>query len=230
VLNRRTVQLACIGLFLLAPALANAATRPWLSGSFGYSGYAMDDVNDDIGEINATLAGSGLEMDEITKGLSYGLAFGLDVSPAFSIGLGYDRLTGQSDVSDPSGSIEYDLPANLLRGFGRYSFQSTGKAKGFLEASLGRVSSDATATLTVVGVGTQSFKFEGSGLAFEGAGGVSYWTSPTIAMFGLVGYRVANVEDVEVDGQPAYNVSGENYSIDYSGIFMRLGLTVAFGQ
>ena len=77
-LNRGAVQLACIGVFLLAPALANAATRPWLSGSFGFSAYDMGDVNDQIGVINSNLAGTGFEMDEITKGLSYGLAFGLE--------------------------------------------------------------------------------------------------------------------------------------------------------
>lgn len=228
-LNRRMLQLVCFVLCLIAPAWAAAeGVRPWLFGSFGVSQYAMGDVNDDVGQINAALAGSGLSMDEITKGLQYGLAIGFDLSPAISLGLGYDRLTGQSDVSDASGSIEYDLPANLLRGFGRYSFQSTGKAKGFLEASLGRVTSDGAVTGTVVGVGTQTFKYEGSGVAFEGAGGVSYWTSPTIAMFALAGYRSASVEDVELDGQPAYNTSGGRYSIDYSGVFMRLGLTVAF--
>jgi hypothetical protein len=222
------LQLVCFVLCLIAPAWAAAeGVRPWLFGSFGVSQYAMGDVNDDVGQINAALAGSGLSMDEITKGLQYGLAIGFDLSPAISLGLGYDRLTGQSDVSDASGSIEYDLPANLLRGFGRYSFQSSGKAKGFLEASLGRISSDGTATATIVGVGTQTLNFEGSGVAFEGAGGFSYWTSPQIALTALAGYRVASVQDVKADGDAIYNQSGDNYSIDYSGVYLRLGLTVA---
>ena len=226
-LNRRILHFACFALCLMTPALATAATRPWLSGSFGVSMYAMGDVNDDVGQINAALAGSGLKMDELTKGLHYGLAIGFDVSPAFALGLGYDRLTGKTDVSDPSGSIEYDLPANLLRGFGRYSFQSSGKAKGFLEASLGRVSSDGTVTVTVTGVTSDAANLEGSGVAFEGGGGFSYWTSPQIALMAMAGYRVANVQDVKADGDAIYNTSGDNYSIDYSGVYLRLGLTVA---
>jgi hypothetical protein len=228
VLNRRILQFTCFTLCLVVPTLASAATRPWLSGSIGGSAYAMGDVNDEIALINASLAGSGLEMEEIERGLNYGLAFGLDVGTGWSVGLGYDRLTGKSDVGDASGSIEYDLPANLLRGFGRYSFESTGKTKGFLEASLGQVMADGTATLSVTGVGTESVSLEGSGMAFEGTGGFSYWTSPRIALVGSLGYRVAKAEDIEADGEPLYSPQGnERYSIDYSGIFVRFGLTVA---
>ena len=192
--------------------------------------YAMEDVNDDIGEINLALAGSGLEMDEVSKGMSFGLAFGLDLGSGFSIGLGYDRLMARSEVGDPTGSIEYDLPGNLLRGFGRYSFSGTGKTRGFLEASLGRVTSDGTVNLAATGYPTDTSNLDGSGFAFEGAGGFSYWTSPQIALVGTVGYRYASVHDVEVDGSPIYNQSGDPYSIDYSGAFVRFGLTVALGQ
>ena len=79
-LSRRILQLTCFALCLVVPTLASAATRPWLSGSIGGSAYAMGDVNDQIGVINSNLAGTGFEMDEITKGLSYGLAFGLDAA------------------------------------------------------------------------------------------------------------------------------------------------------
>lgn len=227
-LNRRILQFTCFALCLLVPTLATAATRPWLSGSIGGSTYAMGDVNDEVALINEALLGTGLEMDEVTKGLNYGLAFGLDLNPTFSIGLGYDRLTGQTEVSDPTGSIEYDLPSNVLRVFGRYSFQSTGKTKGFLEGSLGRVMSDGTGTVTVTGIGSETVDFEGSGLAAEGAGGFAYWTSPKIALTGTLGYRLAKVEDVEADGEPLYSPQGDGrYSIDYSGVFLRLGLTIA---
>ena len=224
---RRTLLLACAALCLMAPAAATAATRPWVSGWFGGSTYAMDDVNDDIGDINTVLQGSGLEMEEVNRGLTYGLAVGLDLGPCFSVGLGYDRLTGQSDVGNQFFSIEYDLPAYVLRGFGRYSFQSTGKAKGFLEASLGQVKCEGNAMTTVSVVGPPTSSIEGSDLAFEGAGGFSYWTQPQIAVVGVIGYRYANVGDVEANGSRVYNEDGDPYSIDYSGIFVRLGLTLA---
>jgi hypothetical protein len=225
--NSRFARLCFAALMLAAPAMSSAAVRPWLAGDIGASTYSMEDVNETVGQINAFLAGSGLSMDEVNNGLNYGLAFGLDFSNGFSAGVGYDMLTGNSKVSDASGSIEYDLPSNLLRGFGRYAFQSTGKAKGFLEASLGRVSSSASATLSVVGDPPEKDDFEGSAVAFEGGGGMSYWFSPQFAFTGSAGYRRAKIEDITVDGDPAYNASGDNYSIDYSGVFMRLGVTVA---
>lgn len=224
---RRTLLLACAALCLFIPAAATAGVRPWLSGWFGGSTYAMGDVNDDIGDINTALQGTGLEMEEINRGLTYGLALGLDLNPCVSVGLGYDKLTGQSDVGNQYFSVEYDLPAYVLRGFGRYSFQSTGKAKGFLEASLGRVVSQGNAMTTVSVVGPPTSSIEGSDFAFEGAGGASYWTSPQIAVVGMLGYRYANIGDVEANGSRIYNEDGDPYSLDYSGIFVRLGLTLA---
>jgi hypothetical protein len=227
VLNRQVLQFACFALCLLAPALATAGARPWISGSLGGSMYAMGDVNDYISTINSGLAGSGREMDEITQGLNYGLAFGLDVGSGFSVGLGYDRLNAQTAAGDANGSIEYDFPARVLRGFGRYSFASTGKTQGFLEASLGRITSDGTVSILVSAVGPTNGDLDGSGIALEGAGGLSYWTFPRIGLFGTLGFRSANVDNVEVDGSPIYNTSGDRYAIDYSGVFARLGLTVA---
>ena len=227
-LKRRVRKFACFALCLLFPALASAATRPWLSGSIGGSMYAMTDVNDQISLINGNLAGSGYQMDEVTKGLGYGAAIGFDVGPAFSIGVGYDRLTGSSGFDNGTESIEYDLPSNLFRGFGRYSFQSTGKAKGFLEASLGRMSSDGTVSGSAPGSPSLSLNLEGSGIAAEGTGGITYWTSPKIALTGSLGYRYAKAEDITADGDPLQSPNGNgDFSIDYSGVFVRLGLTLA---
>jgi len=230
VLNRRILQLACFALCLMIPAPATAAPRPWLSGWFGGSAYRMGDVNDDISQINSFLAGTGVKMEEIHRGPNYGLAFGLDVGRGFSIGFGYDVLAGKSDVSHPAFSLEYDLPANLLRGFGRYSFESTGKTTGFLELSMGHVTLDGSATASFSGAGSDTTSFEGSDLALEGAVGFSYWTSPHVALVGVFGYRSASVGGVEADGEPAYNSRGEPFSIDYSGAFLRLGLTLAWAR
>lgn len=226
-LKLRFPRLLLAALLLAVPALASAAVRPWLSGAIGGSSYAMGDVNDEVGAINTALAGTGLTMDEVSTGLNLGLAFGIDVGSGFAVGLGYDRLSAKTDVGDYSGSIEYDLPANMLRGFGRYSFESAGKAKGFLEASLGRVTSAGSITISATGYGSQSGDIDGSGIAFEGAGGLSVWATPQFAFTGMAGYRSAEVGEVAVDGNRIYDASGGDYTIDYSGLFLRLGFTVA---
>lgn len=227
----RYLGLCLAVVFTAMPALATAGVRPWFSGAIGGSTYDMTDVNDEIGVINGFINGTGLQpMDEITKGLNFGLAFGLDVGSGFAVGVGYDRLNGQSDIGDASGSIEYDLPANLVRAFGRYSFESAGRASGFLEASLGSVSSAGTISIAITGVGSVTGDVEGSGLAFEGAGGVSLWATPQFAVTGAAGYRFAKVGNVTVDGTRVYAPNGSDYSLDYSGLFVRTGITVAFAN
>ena len=149
--------LSCLGavlLFLASPAatpsiVSAAGVRPWLSVHALESTYSMSDVNSDIGNINALIAPSGLRMDEINRGLGLGAAFGLEIPGGFSIGLGYDRLTGSSDVSDPTGSIEYDLPANVFRAFGQYSIRGPGALGAHVGASLGVVSEAGSVTLTI---------------------------------------------------------------------------------
>lgn len=229
---RRNIFAALFALLLTAPLAtspSSAAVRPWFAGSLGGSTYSMSDVNDDVSTINASLAADGipLRMDEVSNGLNIGLAFGLELTPRFAIGLGYDRLNAGSDVGDWSGSIEYDLPANFVRAFGRYSFESAGKAKGFVEGSLGRIMSAGSVNVSVTGYGSENADLEGGSLGLEGAGGVALWATPQFAVTGMAGYRMAKVGTVEVDGQQVYNTDGSDYSIDYSGLFVRVGVMVA---
>jgi hypothetical protein len=225
--NLRVLGPCLAALLLATPAPASSGVRPWLSGAIGGSTYAMSDVNDDVGFINTALGGTGLRMGEVTAGFNYGAAIGLDVWRGFAVGLGYDRLAGHSDVAGYGLSVEYDLPADLLRGFGRYSFKSAGKSNGFLEASLGRVKSAASTTFAVPGLGTETSDLEGTSLAYEAAGGISAWTAPQFAITVMVGYRHATIGDVEVDGERIYDQSGGDYTIDYNGMFARLGILVA---
>lgn len=226
----RVARVLVAVLLLAVPVATSAAVRPWISGALGGSTYAMGDVNDEIGAVNVSLAGTGLKMNEVTKGFNYGLALGLDVGGGFAVGVGYDRLNARTKVGDFSGSLEYDLPANLVRAFGRYTFESPGMTQGFLEASLGRVSSAASITLTVSGSGSATGDIEGSGLAFEAGGGAEIWTAPQFAFTGMAGYRYASAKDVTVDGTAVYDASGGDYTVDYSGLFARVGIKVALAK
>jgi len=221
-----TLAFALAAFTAFAPSPSFAAPWPWFQGYFGGSTYAMGDVNDNIGQINATLAGSGLSMEEVTKGFNFGAAFGLDLGTGFSIGVGYDRLMGKSDVGDWSGSITYDLPANLYRALARYAFESGGNTQGFLEASGGGVTSAGGITLAITGAGSQTVHFDGSGAAFEVGGGVQTWVAPQVALLAAAGYRHASIGKITVDGQRIYDANGGDFALDYSGVFLRVGLTV----
>ncbi len=219
--------LASLLLLALVPATSLAVPRPWISGTVGGSTYTMGDLNDEIDGINSGLAGSGLEMKNVTNGLGFGAAVGVDVIPRLAVGVGYDRLTGKSKISDPTGSIEYDVPANLFRVFGRYTLASMPRANGFLEASLGRITSAAQVKLSIAGGGAVSGDMEGSGVAFETGVGAELRPVPQFGFVASAGYRHATAGDIEIQGQPLTAVNGGAYSLDYSGMFLRAGVTVS---
>ncbi len=223
--RRITLGLAVLAA-ALAPAVVHADARAWFQGSIGGSTYSMGDVNDDIGTINTELSGSGFSMDELTNGWNFGGAVGLDLGRGFSFGVAYDRLSGRREVSFPAATLTYDLPGNLYRVFGRYTFRRAAKTQGFLEASVGGVSPAGGISYSVSGVGAFAGDFGGSGLALEGGGGVLWWFAPRLGLTGEAGYRHAAVNKTAVGSVPIQDVHGGDYTIDYSGLFLRAGLTL----
>ena len=219
---------------LLVPALPTTAlagvVRPWLGVQGALSTFGMSDVNDDIGAVNAALAGTGLSMDEIHGGWGLGVSMGIEPLGPFSVGFGYDRLFASTDVGDFSGSIEYDLPANLFRAFGQYGFAPAGSSGGYLGAALGVVSEAGSVTLSVTGVGSQSVDLHGSSPLFELYGGGEWWTNGPLALSGSLGYRFAKITEIEANGETVLTASGDKYTIDYSGLFLRAGLRFAFAN
>ncbi len=73
-----------------------------------------------------------------------------------------------------------------------------------------------------------SADLEGSGFAFEGCLGGEFWGAPQFVLTGSAGFRHAKSSDATVNNEPVYTASGENYSIDHSGLFARVGIRVAF--
>ncbi|MBI5170539.1 MAG: hypothetical protein HZA61_13710 [Candidatus Eisenbacteria bacterium] len=216
-----------LALLLTLPTLAFAGPlRPWIAGGLGASTYHMTDVNDDIGDVNSALSGSGLRMKQIDGGLGFGIAGGVDLGNGLAFGIGYDRFPANSDVGDWSGSIEYDFPGSFIRGFTRYSFQGSNKANAFVEGSVGRVSTSGEVTVSVTGSGSVSGDVEGSGFGFEECAGFELWASPQFAFTGSAGFRQLAAKDVTLDGTNIRDNAGGEYTIDYGGMFMRLGLKV----
>jgi hypothetical protein len=190
----------------------------------------MKDVNDQIGGINELLAGTGLSMDEISNGLGFGVAFGGDLNDVMSVGLAYDRLFGSSEVSDATGGIKFDLPANAFRGFGEYRFPSTGQFKPHAGIALGMVSASGTVELSAAGFPTEKGDVEGSGPLAEVYVGGDMWAAPQFAIIGSAGYRYAKISEFKVAGETATKEDGSKATMDYSGFNARLGLKVAFGK
>ena len=220
-------------LFTFVSTMAHAdAVKPWVSGTLGFSSLAMNDVNADIGNVNLALLNNGVaaQMNRIGNGLDVTASGGIDFSHGMGVGLEYEHLSAKSEASDPTGSITYAVPASILSIIGRYRFESTGPVHGFAQVGVGRLMPSASVTLTSVGVGSVTRDLEGSGFAFQGSGGLEYSTGSPVSISGILGYRHAVASDVKLNGAPMTTASGGSYAIDYSGIFLRGGLNIAFGH
>jgi hypothetical protein len=211
---------------LVSPATAGTG-HAWLGGHASYATYSMSDVNSDIGDINAAIAGTGLTMREIHGGFGFGALFGFDVSDRFSLGLGYDHLTGSSDVGDPSGSIKYDFPANAFRVFGQYSFTGMSTSGAYLGAAGGFIRETGSVSVSVTGQGSASADIKGSSGLFEVFLGGDWWAAPQVALTGSGGYRYAKISEAKVNDNIIYLPSGQKESIDYSGLVLRAGIKFA---
>ena len=216
---------------LALPSVVSAASpRPWLALNGSWGTYSMSDVNADIRNVNASLAGSGLAMDEVNHGLGFGVTVGVEIPSRVSLGLGYERLGASSEVGDASGSLQYKLPANVVRGMVEYRFpteQAFAPSVGF---GLGLVKEAGAIEITQTGAGAAAFDLHGSGPLLETIVGGDWWATPQFALTGSAGYRYAKVREIKVLGQTAVNPDGSKYTVDYSGVVVRLGCKAAFAR
>lgn len=225
----RAILSAVVIAILVSPAPVHAAGfRPWMGVTGSWSTYAMTDVNQNIQEANALIAGSGLSMDEIKNGFGLGATLAGDFAGSATIGIAYDRLFASTDVGDASGTLTYDLGANAFRAFGEYRFPSTTQFSPHLGVAAGLVSTWGSIALSITGGGGAFDDVRGMGPLFEAYAGGDWWTAPKFAVTGSLGYRYANVGEVKIQDQTAYNLDGSKRTVDYSGFIARLGVKVAF--
>jgi Outer membrane protein beta-barrel domain len=221
----RTQAAATLLLFALCPTFALAGTiRPWIGAHGSFATYSMSDVNNDIGNTNASLAGTGLSMDGVHGGLGLGLSFGLELTDHFRLGLGYDHLSASTDVGDDTGHINYDFPANTLGLFGQYAFPAPGAFSPYLGGAVGLVSEAGSVSVVITDLGAFKGSLKGSGGLFEVFAGGDWWTAPRFALAGTVGYRHAKIDEIKLAGDILYLANGDKYSIDYSGVFVQAGI------
>jgi hypothetical protein len=215
--------LLALSIALPSPSVA-AGNRPWIGVLGGLSTYSMSDVNDEIGSINAGLAGTGLKMDNIKDGGQVGAVLGLELPTGLSLGLGYEYLTGSSEVGSANGSLKFDFPAHAYRAFAQYTIKGPGVSGLHVGGSVGMVSSAGKATLLVSAVGTASGDTKGSAPLIEGYLGGDWWASRGFALTGSAGFRYANIDEIKMNDQIVYVTPGNKEALDYTGVFLRAGV------
>jgi hypothetical protein len=210
---------------LAVPVTASAQNRPWLSAGVGYHTYGMEDVNDSIELLNDIIFP--YEMDEIGSGWGFGAGVGVDM-PTFSLGLGYERLTASSEVTDDIGTIEFDLPANLWTAQAVFRPGSYGTSMGFgIGVSAGLIVSEGEIRTSETGFPSETQELEGSGGAFAGFLTADFPLTPNLALVPSIGYRYAKISEVESDGEVLYNDDGSKFELDYSGLLAKVALKLS---
>jgi hypothetical protein len=217
-------KLHALVLFVTLVFFCGEASAVSIFAGGGWSTHSMSDVNDELQILNALIAP--LSIDEISGGATYELGVSIPLSSALELGLAYERFSPSSDVGDATGSISYDFAANTYRAFLLYGFPSTSKFKVGIGGALGIVSSAGQVEIRETGGDFASGSVSGSDLLLEGFVHGDYWVSPRVAVFGDAGFRYAKVGEIEVRNTPIYTDTGDRYSVDYSGLSLRVGLKI----
>ncbi|MFN8586838.1 MAG: outer membrane beta-barrel protein [Candidatus Eisenbacteria bacterium] len=220
----KRIALVSVVVFLAAaPALAQTA-RPWISANTAFGWYDPTDVNRQVQELRDEIE---FAMDDVSSGFQLGAAAGLELSNGWTVGGGYQRLYASTQGSTGALKVEYDVPADVIHLFGRYTFQRTGATRSFAEGSLGFLSTDGRIRSSFADE-THTFALEGTGWSLEGSFGFERRLTPALAVTACVGGRKAKALDVTGDGVRLSTPRGDEFVVDYSGVFLRAALQATY--
>ncbi|MEZ4655523.1 MAG: hypothetical protein R3E12_18520, partial [Candidatus Eisenbacteria bacterium] len=110
----------------------------WVSVSGRYGTYKMEDLNNEIETIDNLVRPA---FNPIDDGPGVAAQLGFMVSRSVGLSLNYERMSASSSVSDGSGRLTYDVPANALW-LGVESFVPTDSGDLELALGVGAVSCD----------------------------------------------------------------------------------------
>jgi hypothetical protein len=224
-MKRTLVIVTFVASLTASPALA-AESRPWISFGGGFHTFAMGDVNDDIAELNTAIAP--LKMDEISNGFGFDVSLGMNVSPAASIAVAYERFGSSSKIGDPTGSIEFSLPVNAITARFVYLLSPGEEFSIGLGAAAGLISSSGKVELAVTGVGAASEDFSGTGPDLEAFVNGEFRQGERFAIVPHVGFRYAKISETKLSGQVLYNADGSKYALDYTGLSSGIAFKLFF--
>lgn len=237
-LHRRPA-LVLAGASLLTLFLASSLPAPALAtGQFGlgvfgtWNSYAMDDLNDElIGPLNDSLetAGSSARFDEVSDGIGFGGGLRYRSGSSLMFAVDYERLTASTDASESGVEFEIDVPANAVTATVTYLLSSTSKVHFGFAGGLGYYSSAGTMSLTG-GATTIESDIEGSGIGYHAGGVLDAGLTDQVSLNVFAGWRQAKTSDIEVDGEKVYKADGDEATLDWSGVTVKVGLNMFFGM
>jgi hypothetical protein len=224
--RRPWVRAAIVGMFAfwarlaLGPSTVAATDMSfWVAPSGGYSTYRMDSINDWIRALNPIYLPP-FQYDEIEGGANLGIELGVDFDSTWFAGLEYQRLWASSE-SDGS---DFQLSANVFDAEAGYRFQPTRST--FVGPRFGfgvLVLTDARLDHPPVELATNH------GFDYEGSIDFQYRFTNRLRALARTGYRFAAIDELEdTSGEVVRRFDNAPVQVDYSGVFVKLGLTIYF--
>ena len=219
----RSFLLVAVTLISSATAFGGSDTRFWIGATGGLSTYSLSDLNDEIRTINSL---SSLKMNEIKSGLAYGVGAGICVDNKWWLETHYERLNGSSEMGDATGRLEYHVPANAYFFNAIYTLSSNSPLRIGFCGGVGIVSAAGMISISITGTGSASGDTSGTGPLAQGFLAADIPAGSRVSFCPLAGYRFAKISKIEVRGETVYTNDGSKYSMEYSGLILRLGIKV----
>ena len=218
----KKIAFACVlALAVPSTALAIFPFEPWLGVSGSINTYDMGDVNAQISDFDLT------NLDEVGSGFAFGVHAGLSMTPMLTATAGYEFLTAGSQLGGAAEQFDFNLPAHTFRGGLEMRAPVPGPLKLGAGATLGVVSAAGDVLQeNIAGFADLVGEVTGSGTLFEGYAVADLWFTPIMALSPSIGYRYAKIPEVKVNDVTVTNLDGSDYSLDYSGYYMRLTLKI----
>ena len=227
-------------LITVIPRTVNAEEqrKVWIGVTGMLSNYKMEDVNNGIRELGLALLG-GQFVDDIPVGLGFGAGLGADVSSNIAISVDYDRYTARAsgggfntDLQPERIEVAVSLPANSVgvsveyrRHYGAgIEIPEAGTWNIGVGATGGLIWMNGDLDISTEGQPVDNTTISGSGPMFEGFLAADTWQNPRLGFTASVGYRYAKVDNPEMKNSDGGDPSGTLAAIDYSGLFVQVGL------
>ena len=207
----QVLSVLAVAVTLCGASVASAAT--WGLGVHGsFNTHSMQEWNDALDEANS----SGAEYENVGNDITGGLDVRMWATPNWMFSAGWEPLF--LNTEDSVSETELSLNAHAFTVSGAYFFPSSSKAKYGLGAGLGYYKSAGE-----LSSGGSSIDIQGGGIGFHFMGIGEWSMSPGMSFTGGLGYRVANLSDLEItDG---VDTADSPYENDYSGVMARAGLS-----
>jgi hypothetical protein len=230
----QVLAILVLGLSLLIGATGPAVAGSWFKVAGGYSGLAMDDINQ--GDFSfydyPDNTPGGFDFPTLNGGFSLSLHLGYHLSQDFSLGFSWEKQYAHLKGTDADITAELDLDAKLFLAHAYWRPLHQGKWDFGGAAGLGFALPSGNVKVrgqnnVNYGQGDTSGK---AGFTLEIMALVDYYLSQTSALEMTLGFRSAVIKDLKVDNAPVYNQDGSQLALDYTGIIFKLGYKYIFGE